>query len=82
MVIFQEFAMHGNLKDYLQTNNLYVPEEQMHEWARDIYAGLNFLGDAGLCHRAIAPKHVSFEIKKKVSNSTEHSAHSPVYVQC
>lgn len=58
VVIFQEFALHGNLKDYLATNNVYVPEPQMHEWAVQIYDALDFLGDAGICHRNIAPKHI------------------------
>ena len=55
VVIFQEFACHGNLKDYLKTNNVYVPEPQMHDWAVQIYRGLDFLGDAGICHRSLSP---------------------------
>lgn len=58
VVIFQEFALLGNLKEYLKQNNVYVPEEQMHDWAVQIYRAMDFLGDAGICHRSINPKHI------------------------
>ena len=58
VVVFQEMALHGNLKDYLTTNNVYVPEEQMREWAGQIYGGMDYLGENGICHRSINPKHV------------------------
>ena len=39
-------------------NNVYVPEQLMALWAKQIYSGMDFLGDAGICHRAINPKHI------------------------
>ena len=50
--------MHGNLQEYIKQNNVYVPEQLMAEWAKQIYRGMDFLGDAGICHRAINPKHI------------------------
>ena len=58
VVIFQEFALYGNMQEYIKQKNVFVPEAQMIEWAQQIYLGMDFLGDAGLCHRAINPKHI------------------------
>ena len=58
VVIFQEYALYGNLQQYITQNNVYVPEPQLHEWAQQVYLGMSFLGDAGVCHRAINPKHL------------------------
>jgi len=58
VVIFQEFALLGNLKDRLRSQNIYVPEDQLHQWAGQIYQAMDFLGDCGICHRAITPKHI------------------------
>lgn len=70
VVIFQEFAPHGNLKDYLKANNVYVPEPQLREWAGQIYRGMDFLGDAGICHRAISPKHILLTPSLEDENQT------------
>lgn len=70
VVIFQEFAVHSNLKDYLKTNNVYVPEPQLREWAVQVYRGMDFLGDAGICHRAISPKHILLTPNPEDENQT------------
>lgn len=58
VVIFQELALHGNMSEYIKQNNVFVPEAQMADWARQIYRGMDFLGDCGIAHRAINPKHI------------------------
>ena len=58
VVIFQEFAQYGNLQEYLRLNHIYIPEIIIQDWAVQIYRGLDFLGDAGICHRSINPKHI------------------------
>lgn len=58
MVIFQEYAQYGNLRDFLKVNRVYVPEVQVCQWASQLYRAMDFLGDNGICHRAICPKHV------------------------
>ncbi|KAF7492413.1 CBL-interacting serine/threonine-protein kinase 16 [Sarcoptes scabiei] len=58
VVIFQEFAIHGNLMEYVRSNNIFVPEFQLLEWAHNIYNAMDFLGSLGLCHRSINPKHI------------------------
>ena len=58
IALFQEFAIHGNLLEYVRSSNLYVPELQLIGWAQNIYNGMDFLGSIGLCHRSISPKHI------------------------
>lgn len=35
-----------------------MPESQLVEWVQQIYRAMDFLGDIGVCHRSITPKHV------------------------
>jgi len=58
VVVFQEFAQYGNLQEYLKQHNVIVPEHNVREWAQQLLRGMDFLGDLGMCHRAISPKHV------------------------
>lgn len=58
LVVFQEYAPHGNLLEYLKAGSVFVTEVQLAEWAHNIYNALDFLGDIGVCHRSISPKHI------------------------
>ena len=69
-VIFQEFASHGNLQEYIKQNNVFVPEQQAAEWAKQIYQGMDFLGSQGICHRAINPKHILLTAAADDANRT------------
>lgn len=44
--------------EYIKQSNTAIPEVQVNEWVKNVYSGMSFLGDAGVCHRAISPKHV------------------------
>lgn len=46
------------MQEYITQNNVYVPEQLMAMWAQQIYSGMDFLGNAGIAHRAINPKHI------------------------
>ena len=54
--IFQEFANKGNLTDYMRAK--FVTEKQMAKWAQSIYRAMEYLGDVGIVHRSIQPKHI------------------------
>ncbi|KAH9393955.1 hypothetical protein TYRP_021080 [Tyrophagus putrescentiae] len=70
VVIFQELALHGNLRDFLKSNRVYVPERQMREWAGQIYSGMDFLGDSGIVHRSISPKHILLTVSPEDGEKT------------
>lgn len=58
MVLFQELAAYGNLREHITSTKLALAEPQVIEWAQQIYRAMDFLGTVGLCHRCICPKHI------------------------
>ncbi|KAI2810286.1 Serine/threonine-protein kinase brsk1 [Blomia tropicalis] len=59
LLIFQEYADLGNGYDLLR-NNFKINEPLVQQWAKDIYFAMDFLGNMGICHRSIYPKHLLF----------------------
>ena len=55
--VFQELAPYGNMVDYMAKRGA-LKEDQAQEVAKQIRNGIDFLGDMGISHRAIAPRHV------------------------
>src|SRR5699024_1248746 len=55
--LFQEYANRGNGMDFVKSGN-HVSEEQMRVWSQHIYTAMDFLGDLGISHRSIHPKHI------------------------
>jgi serine/threonine protein kinase len=72
--IFQELANRGSVAKYLENNN--VDESQVGRWSWQINKALDYLGDVGITHRGINPKHILIthkQLKAKLSgfeNST------------
>ena len=42
----------------------------MREWAGQIYSGMDFLGDSGIVHRSISPKHVLLTVSPEDGEKT------------
>lgn len=59
--LFQEFANLGNGQDFMRKERP-LEEGQVLRWAQSIYRGLEFLGDIGIAHRSIHPKHVLIKV--------------------
>lgn len=55
--VFQEFAYDGNLADMLARDGPFK-EELVQSCAQQLRRALDFLGDMGLCHRSISPRHL------------------------
>ena len=56
--IFQEWAIGGNLIDYLARSSEPLEERKAALWAKQIYRALDFLGDLAIAHRDISPNHL------------------------
>lgn len=56
--LFQEYASHGNGFDYITDKKAGISESLMIRWARDLYSAMSYLGDLGISHRSIQPKHI------------------------
>lgn len=56
--VFQEYANRQDMAAYLAKNTKPLSEVQVCEWARQLFKALDYLGDMGICHRAIKPKNV------------------------
>ena len=56
ILIFQELANKGSLPKHLEQST--VDEQQVGRWCWQVFKGLDYLGDIGVSHRAIQPKHV------------------------
>lgn len=53
----QEHANRGNALDYIFDGNG-LNEQQVHQFAISLYKAMDFLGDNGIVHRSIQPKHI------------------------
>lgn len=62
ILIFQELANKGSLLSYLQSNQM--DEKQAGSWLWQILKALDYLGDVGISHRSIQPKHVLLSTKE------------------
>lgn len=67
--IFQEFANHGSIATHVSSKGA-VGEAQARQWAANIFKALDYLGDIGISHRAIAPKHVMLTTKNSIAKLT------------
>lgn len=56
LLIFQEFANRGSLVGYLDSNP--VDESQVGKWSHQLHKAIDYLGDIGITHRSIQPKHI------------------------
>ena len=56
ILIFQELANKGSIDKYLGENP--CDEQQAGKWLWQILKGLDYLGDVGVSHRGLQPKHI------------------------
>ena len=55
--VFQELAPYGNMASYMEKHGA-LKEDQAQTVAKQLRLGMDFLGDMGIVHRAIMPRHV------------------------
>ena len=57
VLVIQEYAPGGTMKEYIR-NHGSMAENSVRHLAKQIYLGMDFLGDVGLTHRSLKPAHV------------------------
>lgn len=57
MYVFQELAPYGNMVDYMAKKGQ-LSEEECQLVACQLRTGMDFLGDMGVSHRSISPRHL------------------------
>ncbi|CAG2104473.1 unnamed protein product [Medioppia subpectinata] len=62
ILIFQEFANKGSVMAHLEDH--YENEHQIGRWLWQLFKALDYLGDIGVSHRSIQPKHILLSHKK------------------
>jgi len=67
--LLQEFGTGGNAFDYSRHHSL--TEGQMLNWAQAIYQAIDWLGDLGIAHRSIQPKHLLLKAVPGASDPSE-----------
>ena len=55
--VFQELAPYGNMDDYMSKKGA-LTEAQTQDVAKQVRLAMDFLGDMGVVHRSICPRHV------------------------
>ncbi|OTF73166.1 protein kinase-like protein [Euroglyphus maynei] len=55
--LFQELANRGNCLEYLKAGTFVEPTQAI-RWAYSIWNAMDFLGNCGVSHRSIRPKHI------------------------
>ena len=57
--IFQEYANRGNAYDFVKNpKNPALSEKQVSGWGLSVVGAMEFLGNMGISHRSIQPKHM------------------------
>ena len=57
--VIQDLATYGNMADYVGKNKS-LDQTKAQLCARQLIRALDFMGDMGVCHRAISPHHLLF----------------------
>jgi serine/threonine protein kinase len=68
MYVMQELANRGSLDKHLEANP--CDEQQAGKWLSQILKALDYLGDVGISHRSLQPKHVLLthkDLRAKIS---------------